>query len=59
MWFECSCCEQILPLYFIDSDSAKYEPMEDWICFDCAWDMKMEHHEDGEPFEWDDDEEED
>lgn len=43
MWFQCIYCEMILPLYEVDPVSAKYIPMKDWICGECAWDLSQEH----------------
>lgn len=39
MWFECLHCEHILPLYEMDSESARFSPDDEWICADCAWDL--------------------
>ena len=50
MWFQCCYCEMILPLYEIDPISAKYTPMDDWICLDCADDLMREHCEEPEDF---------
>lgn len=46
MWFECAWCGYLLPLYLMDNDSAKYMPMEDCVCQECAWDLQREHCED-------------
>jgi len=36
MWFECSQCGMILPLYLMDPDSARYVPFGDWFCWYCG-----------------------
>lgn len=57
MWFECCGCEMILPLYEVATDSAKYAPMEDWVCQECAYDAMLEHAEYPEEIWTDKDEE--
>lgn len=49
MWIECSWCDMILPIYEVDPVSAKYAPMEDWICWECAFDLQRETCEDEAP----------
>lgn len=48
MWFECVMCEHILPIYEVDPESAIWSPLDELVCFDCAWDARMEHCEEDE-----------
>lgn len=50
MWFECAICEMILPLYEVGPVSAKFLPIEDWICLECEADCVREHCEEPEDF---------
>lgn len=54
MWFECCMCEQILPIYFVDDESAKYSPLDELVCFDCADDCRREHCEEEDDGPWED-----